>query len=220
LLEVLDRRVGQLVQSRYSGNQQISYRDLLPRAIKKEPIAEFLTSRVTRPRDIIAFFNECIKAGVDLHKLTAERVKLAEGEYSKGRFRALGDEWEGEYLGLLDAAHALLRDSPPSFKLSTIQQPKVEDLALRLAIERAEGHLPSVARQCTEGLLPWERFRDFCFNLFYRVGLVGLKIDSSQRASWSDELGRGITSAEIGGETSAVVHRMYWRVLNVSDRAR
>jgi hypothetical protein len=217
LLEVLDRRVGQLVRSRYSSSQQVSYRDLLPKAVRREPVDRFICGRANRPRDIIAFFNECIRAGVDHPRLTVERIKLAEGEYSKGRFRALGDEWEGEYPGILDAAQSLLKNRPPSFRLDVIPRIEVEDLALELAIEYSESQLGNIARQCADALIPWDRFRNYCFNLFYRVGLVGLKTERTQGASWADELGRGITAAEIDGATSALVSKMYWRVLNVRE---
>ncbi len=217
LLEVLDRRVTQLVRSRYSGSEVVGYRDLLPKNVKGMPIDDFIGTRARRPRDVIAFFNACIRAGADAQKLSVDRLRNAEGEYSKDRFRALGDEWEADYPGLLDAAQVLLRGRPASFKLDSLPRQLLEDLALRLALDSPEGKLGSAARQCAEAFMGWEAFRNHCFDVFYRVGLVGLKVDRSQVASWADELGRGVTSAEIDGSTSALTPQMYWRVLNIRE---
>ena len=99
IMEILDKRINELVTSRYQKRQRVTHRDLLPKRINKIPITKFITDRAERPRDVISFFNKCIESAEGRPKLTASTLKRAEGEYSRQRLRALGDEWHADYPG-------------------------------------------------------------------------------------------------------------------------
>ena len=51
--------------------------------------------------------------------------------------------------------------------------------------------------------------------IFYRVGLVGLKIESYDKFSWTTSGNRTITSAEISDNTRVAIHKAFWRVLGI-----
>ena len=58
-------------------------------------------------------------------------------------------------------------------------------------------------------------FKRILFIEFYRVGLIGLKLESFESASWVDELGQGVSPSEIDDSTHVVVHPTYHRALGI-----
>jgi hypothetical protein len=215
ILDVLDRRIELLVSRRYSSKTPVTHRDLLPSTFQNLPIGDYIYSIASRPRDVIAFFNTCIKAASDQTGLRAKELKLAEGEYSRNRFRALADEWSADYPTLADFAE-LLQKRPASFKLKTVTQSEVETVCLKIASDSpSQLGLLGGAMQVADGVLPWDEFKFVLFRTFYQVGLIGLKLSAHESASWADETGRAVSFAEISEETSAVIHPTFRRTLGI-----
>lgn len=215
LLEVLDTRIAALVRRRYTSTP-VTHRDLLPTTFQGMPIDEYIFSIAKRPRDVIAFFNTCIVAATDQARLNASTLKLAEGEYSRQRLRALADEWSADYPRLADFAKALLKQRPTSFKLSTVDDALVRDVCLSIGAEDPSGiGLIQSAVQVVNGVMTAGEFKIVLARAFYHVGLVGLKTAAHEAESWVDEHGRSISTAEIGESTSVVVHPAFRRALGV-----
>jgi hypothetical protein len=143
---------------------------------------------------------------------------LAEGEYSRGRLRALADEWSADYPTLADFAK-ILQKRPASFKLKAISDQQIENICLDIASENpgAMGLLQN-AMQVVDLVLPAKSFKFILIRTFYQVGLVGLKLAPHESESWADELGRSISFAEINDETNVVVHAAYRRALGIVER--
>ena len=223
IIEILNRRVDALVARRYEKKRPVTHRDLLPRTIDKIPIKEFIAERATRPRDVISFFNKCIEAAEGKPRVNVDTLKLAEGEYSRQRLRALGDEWSTDYPGLLDFVDILKKRSP-SFSLSQVTYNDISELCLKSAIEyhpaNNSGILREHAKNVADDLVDVNDFKRTLFMVFYRVGLVGLKLETFQSASWVDELGQGVSPSEIDDSTGVVVHPTYWRSLGIETRKR
>ena len=219
IIEVLDKRVDALVARRYQKTRTVTHRDLLPQKIDKTPIRDFIAARAQRPRDVISFFNKCIEAAEGRPQLNVDTLKRAEGEYSRQRLRALGDEWDANYTGLLDFTD-ILKNYPSSFSLSQVGQENIVDLCLKSAIDHPEEHgvLREHARNVAEGLVNEKDFKRTLFMVFYRVGLVGLKLESFETASWIDELGQAVSASEIDDNTHVVVHTTYHRALGIKTR--
>ena len=59
-----------------------------------------LDRTLLRPRDAIAFVNECLDLGAGRTRLTWEMILSAEREYSAKRLLALRDEWKSTYPGV------------------------------------------------------------------------------------------------------------------------
>ena len=215
LIDLLDKRINILVASRYT-TDKLTHLDLLPKKINKQPVTEFFFERAGRPRDVIAFFNSCILAAKGAAKLKAAEFKNAEGEYSRARLRALADEWSADYPSLLDFA-MVLRQRPRSFKISLIENKEIEELCLRIATESPDGQgiLQQHAMQLVNCVAPAEDFKIFLMQMFYRVGLVGLKLQPFEKETWVDERGRSISIAEISDTTSVVVHPAFQRALGI-----
>jgi hypothetical protein len=215
LFEVLDTRIDALVRSRYT-KQTVTYRDFLPGKFEKKNIDEVISSIVSTPRDVIAFFNECIAVAVDQAKLTGSNLSLAIGNYSRQRLKALADEWSADYPGLLDFAKILHRRSH-SFKVGTIQEDDIENLCLSICASAPgePGILHQNSMRVVDCAMNAQEFRIFLIQIFYRIGLVGLKLASHEEPSWSDRSGRSISTAEIVPDMSVVINAKYSRALGI-----
>lgn len=215
LLEVLDTRINALVRRRYT-KAPVTHRDVLPKNFQNLAIDDYIFSIAKRPRDIIAFFNTCIGAATDQPGLTTKNLKLAEGEYSRQRLRALADEWSADYPRLVDFATGLLKQRPVSFKLATVDDELVTDVCLSIAAEDPSGiGLIQGAVQVVNAVMTPKEFKVLLARTFYHVGLIGLKTAPHEAESWVDELGRSISAAEIDETTSVVVNPAYRRALGV-----
>ncbi|MEW6441319.1 MAG: hypothetical protein AB1640_10340 [bacterium] len=215
LIELLDRRIDALVSRRYT-KQKVTHRDLLPKQYNSKPISEFIIEIADRPRDVISFFNSCISAATNLARLRVSELRMAEGEYSRSRLRALGDEWSADYPCLLDFA-AILYRRPGSFKIATIEDRDINELCLRISAEDpgGQGLLQKHAMKLVDCAISAHDFRIFLIQVFYQVGLIGLKITPHETAAWVNELGKRVSAAEISDETSAVVHPAFHRALGI-----
>ncbi|MHC4754705.1 MAG: P-loop ATPase, Sll1717 family, partial [Planctomycetota bacterium] len=215
LLDILDQRVQQLVKRRYT-KQPVTYTALLPKEYHGQKIEDYLYSIAKQPRDIIAFFNSCILAAIDKHKLSVTDMTKAVKEYSRLRLRALGDEWYADYPTLLDFAR-ILNSRPLSFKVSTIVQSSFEDICLNVVISnmKSKGLLIDTARSMVDGVIDWSDFYKTLFQVFYRVGLIGLKTSPDMTASWANDASQSVTKSQIDENTSIVVATKYAIALGV-----
>ena len=215
ILTVLDKRITCLVARRYT-KAPVGYKDVFPRRFRRMPIGDYLYSVAGRPRDVIAFFNTCMEIPPKSINITTAELKIAEGEYSRFRLRSVADEWSADYPALAELSR-ILRRRPTSFKLETVSDSELEDLCLSVAVKRLGqvGLLVSDTIQVAEGLMPVADFRIALFRALYRTGIVGLKLERYETASWADDVGRSVSTAEIDEQTSAVVHPAYQRTLGV-----
>lgn len=218
ILEILDRRVHHLVARRYT-QAIVSYKDLLPPTFNEMKIGEYIYSLAKRPRDVIAFFNACINVATDQPKISAKQLAIAEGEYSRLRLHALADEWSADYPFIQDFAHILDRRSS-SFKLATVSIKDIGDLCLEVvaANRNGRGILFDKAKHMVDGIVEVEVFKMTLFQVFYRIGMIGLKLSAHESESWVDDLGQAVSHNQLTCNTSVVVNPAYIRALGVTDR--
>ncbi len=220
LIEVLDRRVDHLVRHQYT-KQTVTHKDVFPVRIgRQETMAYLLERTFMRPRDVIMFFNECIKKAVDKPRITASMLSDAEGEYSRNRLRSLGDEWSADYPTLLSFT-GLFRNRRPYVRLNEISNEEIAELCLEVCVSSAEAddELSVAAAQvveCRPGAV--DHFRRVVAVTFYKAGLLGLKTGPTEGYAWALSGRRSISFAEIGPSTSVAIHPMFWRVLGVDRR--
>jgi len=219
LIEVLDLRINELVKHRYTG-QKVTHKDLLPNRFEKKPIAKYISMITSNPRDIIAFFNSCISVAIDQPKLTSQLLKEAVGKYSRSRLYALRDEWSADYPSLLDCTK-LLYHRPASFKMSAIEDNDVEELCLTICADTSAGSciFQNYAIKVVDCVTTVNDFKIFLMQVFYIIGLIGLKLHPHESVSWVEESGKGISPAEINNNISISVHPKYHRVLGINSKA-
>ena len=219
IMELLDKRIGNLVARRYQKRNEVAHQDVLPNMINNVPIMQFITDRAVRPRDVISFFNKCIEVAEGQPRLTVSTLRNAEGQYSRQRLEALADEWHADYPGLIDFVN-ILKGRPRSFRLGQVRHEDVTELCLRSAINHPDesGMLRAPARNVAEGLGDVSDFKLTLFMAFYRAGLVGLKLESFEKASWIGESGQGVSRSEMDDQTGVTVHATYQRALGIREK--
>lgn len=220
LTEILDNRINHLVRQRYT-TQRVTHEDLLPKSLLKIPTIDYLLERtLMRPRDIIEFFNFCIVQAADNLKISSQMIKQAEGEYSRTRLRSIAEEWYTDYPNLFIFIE-LLKNQKPNFSLSEITYDDCADFCLNLLIGGVKEHddLFKVAERFVETEVDAAHFKSRVFQIFYRVGLIGLKLESYETTAWIMDGRRNIAVSEIKEETRASIHSCFYRILGTQAKS-
>lgn len=217
LIELLDRRVSRLVRQRYT-KQKVSLNDLLPKSIDKIPSIDYILARtLMRPRDVILFFNACIRQASDNPEITPQMLKQAEGEYSRLRLRSLADEWNADFPDLMQCSD-ILKNRPSSFVLADITDDECIDLTIRLLGKESQrdSEFAEVLEEIEKDPTKTDSLRKILASMFYRVGLAGLKLESYDSFVWSAGGRRSISAAEIRTGVHLSVHPCFWRSLGIN----
>jgi hypothetical protein len=215
ILGLLDARVQHLVSRRYT-KQPVHYQDVLPEEFEGAEIGTAIYRLAHRPRDVIALFNCCIQAGQDKAYIGTREFSVAVGEYSRGRLKALADEWHGDFPQLLHYVD-IFKGLSPTFKISSVTDDQLIELCLKAASECPviEGQLHSLAHGVVEQEVSAEHFREALFYTFYKCGLVGLKVSADAKAAWIDAGGQSVGRTQMTNDTSVSVHPAYTRALGM-----
>jgi len=222
LIDVLDRRIDKLVKSQYT-KQKVNHKDLL-RPIhsnnnKPTSAIDYMLERtLQRPRDLIQFFNTCITLSDGKPMIDANTLLIAEGDYSRGRFRALLDEWVGVYPNLALSAQ-ILKKKRPSFKVGDLSLDEVAEHCLQYATstDAVEGNDLTEMERLIEGKIKPEVYRKDLIFIFYKVSLVGLKTNDAMPISWSYLAGSSVSEAEIDDNSTVYIQSTFWRHLGIID---
>jgi len=176
---------------------------------------DYIISRtLMRPRDVIMFFNACIRQAGGNPAISGEMVKTAEGEYSRSRLRSIADEWSSEYPKILRLAN-VLKEKREAISLGEITEDECLELTVELlAATPKSSELDSLLRHA-EQTTDFANLRRYIAAAFYRVGLVGLKITPYDPVVWSTSGRNSISASEIGPETRLHVHPCFWRSLGI-----
>ena len=218
LTEVLDSRINVLVKNQYT-RERVTFRDVLPEKIGKQPTIEYMVDRtLLRPRDIIQFFNECIKTSDGKSTISQKALVQAEGTYSKERLRALFDEWYGLYPNL-EYLYSLLKGKKDVFILENISEDELTANYLELLTSgRGKPGLDmDLIKMVFENQINLDNYRMNIIHIFYKVGLVGLRTEKGNPISWSHINGTNISTSEITETTRIYIQKTFYRVLGVTD---
>lgn len=197
--------------------QKVTHIDLLPRQINMQDISTYIKDRTKRPRDIIAFFNQCIESAPDLRRLTTKELKIAEAQYSRLRLRALGDEWSADYPSLLDFSK-ILQKRRHSIRAGQLEDDQIAEICLDVVIGgKDRGPLGEAATKVVNGTIAMSEFRSLLIKVFYLTGLVGLKLKTYDAISWVDDHGSA-TTASIGEDAHFYVHPTFRRALGINSK--
>lgn len=215
LTEVIDQRISYLVSHRYTSGG-VTHQQLFPSDVDGKPVMDWILERtLMRPRDAIAFVNEAIGQAVGRSRITVKMMRDAEGHYSRGRLRSLADEWVADFPNLIRFAE-LLKGRPAQFRISDLSDNDCESFCLEVAVERlAPCPLMSFAVAVAEGNLSSRVARNAFTEFFYKVGLVGVKLEKFETFVWASRGRRSVSSAELGDETRIAVNPPFWRTLGI-----
>jgi hypothetical protein len=157
--------------------------DLLPHANKTRgnPLSYLLERTLLRPRDAIAFMNECLSEGIGKTRLTWDDIHVAEEKYSAKRLLALRDEWKPTYPGI-DRLFDVLKGAPA--RMDRAAMSKRLDDALMLASEPGFAGIKwltdlSNGFWSADSSDNWFESYGPLAKMLYDVGLVGVSISNS-----------------------------------------
>jgi len=223
LVRLLNKRVEKLVVDAYT-NYRPTLKDILPDTIKfgrKKEVKtiEYVLERTWgRPRDAIEFLNACIAKCEGKPSISKDAILTAEGEYSRGRLRAISTEWFGHFPNLADAVKALLTNCPKQFKFASVAKEKIDTWALRLAAsESDDGELKQLASRYQNDEIGELDFRREIASIFYKTGVLGIKPTAHMQTKWANSESYSISKAEIGNDSSVSIHPGLWKVLGIDS---
>jgi hypothetical protein len=218
LTALLDSRIDRLVRQQYT-TQVATHKDLLPATINKIPVLDYFLERtLMRPRDLVLFFNACIRQAHNTPQITPRMLKDAEGEYSRLRLRSLADEWIADYPYLLTITQ-ILKGKPSSFPLVALTNDECIALAFKLFEEdNQEEDLRTALSDLQQDLNSADSFRQWVVAVLYRVGIIGLKLETFEAVAWSTSGRRSISFSEIGQNAKVAVHPCFWRSLGINPQ--
>jgi len=171
---LLDERVK--VSSERAGMDAESVAELVPYANKTRgnPIDYILDRTLLRPRDAIAYLNECLARGVGKTRLSWDDIQGAEHEYSSRRLLALRDEWKPTYPGI-DRVMDKFQGAPGRMTKGEFQT-RLEECMLLISDPAFTGvrWMTTVSRTMWEGSeSSWFTLYQPLASILYRLGVIG-----------------------------------------------
>lgn len=219
LTNLLDARINKLVRQRYT-TLPVTHVDLLPKLINKIPAIDYMLARtLMRSRDIIMFFNACIRQAQGNPVITPQMLKEAEGEYSRQRLRSLLDEWSADFpylVLLLDA----LKGRSSQFPLDSISDIDCIELAIKLLEKQIDDEeLAHAVEQIERNPQSTDALCRCVASTLYRVGVLGIKLATFESITWSTTGRRSISISEIASDAKVSVHPCFWRSLGINPES-
>jgi hypothetical protein len=153
--------------------------DLVPNPNKTrgDALDYVLDRTLMRPRDAIAYLNECLTLASGKPKLTWDLIHDAEQAYSYKRLLALRDEWKPTYPGV-DQVFAKFRQAPAVMSREFLTE-RLDDAILLLA----ERNFPGTAWMTSlsepiwsGGGQEWAEMYQPLFRLLFNLGFLGCRI--------------------------------------------
>lgn len=172
------------------GDDPLDLRSILPAKNKTRGDAlEYILRRtLMRPRDAIAYFNECLVDATGRPRITWDRIHASEDSYSRNRLLALRDEWKPTFPGI-DQVFGRFEGKP-----AVLTQDELADVLDEIALLTAESDFEGsdwLGRMLIDfwrtGPVPWiEKYGELVKFLF-DIGFLGCALEKSRQVySYSD----------------------------------
>lgn len=194
-------------------------RDLLPPPSRQRgnPLNFLLDRTLMRPRDVIAFLNECLANASGKARLTWSDLQRSEPEYSKKRLLALRDEWKPTFPDI-DKVFGLFRGCPRTMTR--------DELTLRLdeAVLLPTQHDFAGVRWMTDlseplwsgsGTQDWAESYQPLVKMLYDIGFLVLGTNSTTWHYANGDVGYADSHANLNAASEFMVHRTFWSALDV-----
>ncbi|MGE8219181.1 MAG: P-loop ATPase, Sll1717 family [Stenotrophomonas acidaminiphila] len=216
LIELLARRVSEVFRRKYTG-RAVGIDDVFPRVKGGESPYDYMLDRtLSRPRDVIAFANECFRTAADRNRVSWAAIFEAESAYSRKRKNALIDEWLNTLPSVKDALD-VLQGMPETFSRSAIIEAKIESVATQLAVSERDDDL---IRLCKKALEPKSsvttaQILSAVLQVLYHVGAIGVKYSPESPYYWSYRDDPSLSQGDAKRVVSIKVHKMLWKALDI-----
>ncbi len=221
LKQLVEKRLNALFKRQYTGSL-IGFTDIFPAKIgAKETFDWMLERTLMRPRDIIAFVNECIDGANGRTNIPVNTVRKSEVDFARKRRDALVQEWKSSYPSLdavLDFVTSRRKSGVDLIELID----RVDDFCTKAWTKEKVAHDP-VWELCNRYA---EDGRKIAFDvvaelaaILYRVGGVGIKISPQDRFFFA-HIDQPLISAQVLSANSKIrLHPMLHAAYNLQDRS-
>ena len=148
-------------------------------------------------------------------------IRAAEGVYSVGRLKSVADEWHAEFPNLHLFARSLLSGVAAQGQLrALVTDSTLEDRCISLCGR----NLPNddLAQVCAAILEAQRPCSDLIFaasSVFFRVGIIAVKLAATEGFVWSAETGRRLDASELDEDTNYRIHPMFYRSLGIEPQS-
>lgn len=220
LKDFIDKRLNILYKNRYT-RQNVHFHDIFSKETRGIPTERYLIERtLQRPRDVIAFINQCFSSAEGQVIIGPKVIQAAEQQYSRRRLEALISEWQSIHPEL-DILLSFLEAQGHKISLNKIA---VKEIIEGICIE-----ILSHDYQYSDDLIKLcKRYMDAqnislvvqigseIMSILYKVGAISMKVSAQQPFQSSTDGDPVIPRAQITMEAEVRVHPMLWRALGVT----
>lgn len=190
IANILDERA-RVVSHEYNIPNILGIKNLLPTAnpTRGNPIRYILDRTLMRPRDAIAYLNECLTLASGKIRVTWSEVTKAEMSYSRGRLSALRDEWKPTYPGI-DKLFECFRRAPVSMSREELAE-RLDDCVMLLADDSFTGSkwMTGLADSVMDGMAG-QRWIDIYYSLIrllFNLGFLGFAATKSSKVTYVND---------------------------------
>lgn len=219
LRELVDSRIQKLFRKQYSQGA-IHFDDVFPYNVGSISPFDYMIDRtLMRPRDIIAFVNQCLRAAEGTYEVTGQAIRKAEIEFSRIRRDALTEEWQSAFPTIRRVLDYLGQNQKPIIALTEFND--ADELALNIASDDrfVLDPLYTVAKDHVEqSRSPAGPFLKELVGMLYRVGAVGVKLRNGNRYLYSHIDEPLLPTAQITDDTKVRIHPMLWGSYRIQIR--
>lgn len=214
LLDLIELRINQLIAHKYVKNRSIGISDILPKTVEQSNSIVYIIRRTLRtPRDVIMFFNECIKQADDRAKMNKTHILAAEGVYSELRLKALADEWSADYPTLADAIEILKRFSN-RFRLNELNKREIENRFVEYLLRTHQHTEKDYIYNVIYEKMDFDDVMPELLRVFYDIGILGIKTEKYFRTYWSFQ-GDKVSPHDVSDDNQIHIHPAFFRALGI-----
>ena len=223
LRELVDKRIQFLFHKRYSHTQNVSFEDIFTTKIKNKNAFDYIVERtLMRPRDIIAFINECFSQNDNLNYLSNNDIIKAEKKYSRQRKDALIQEWYSLLPSLEVIFNFISSFKKISMPISDLCiRDKYDQLVLDLCLinnARTDpicvvAHKSYDSSSTVEPIVLIIKIVSY----LYRIGAVGLKLHSSGDIIYSHIDNTLVNESDLNQNTQIRIHKMLHAAFHLNE---
>jgi hypothetical protein len=214
LKQLVDERIQTLFHKQYTQGV-IHFEDVFPYNVGNVDPFEYIVERtLMRPRDVIAFVNECLEAAQGTYEVTGTTIKKAEVEFSRIRREALEQEWQSAFPSIKRLLDFLGSRKKPIITLAELcSGSEADDLALSIYAENKIGRDPlyEVAKNYydAETRSSEEIVREIV-GILYRVGAIGAKLGNGGHFLYSHVDQPLLPLPQLTEDARVRIHPMLW----------
>ncbi|WP_228608532.1 P-loop ATPase, Sll1717 family [Xanthomonas arboricola] len=216
LVKLLSLRVKEVFRRKYTGGE-VGIDDVFPRVKGGESPYDYMLERtLSRPRDVIAFANECFRIAADRSRVSWSAIFEAESAYSRKRKNALVDEWLNTLPSVKDTLE-ILQGMPETFSRSAITDAKLEPVITQLAVNERNDDLIILCKKALEpsSHVSTAQMLSAVLQVLYHIGAIGVKYSTESPYYWSYRDDPTLSAGDAKRVISIKVHKMLWKSLDI-----